>query len=81
MTQPTSGPADYLKLGTHNMQCAMCARKFKADELLKNWKGLWVCRADFETRHPQDFVKAGRPEQPVGETQYYPPSFVALPSD
>ncbi len=21
------------------------------------WDGLWVCREDFETRHPQDFVR------------------------
>lgn len=80
MTSPVNGRADYLKLGTHNMQCAMCARKFKADELHKNWKGFWVCSADFEPRHPQDFVR-GVVEKPAGETQYYAPSFVALPSD
>jgi len=80
VTSPVNGPADYLKLGSHNMHCAMCARKFKAEDLQKNWKGLWVCPADFEPRHPQDFARSVA-EKPPGETQYYGPSFVPLPSD
>lgn len=24
----------------------------------KRWDGLWVCPFDFETRHPQDFLRA-----------------------
>lgn len=37
--------------------CDICGFRFKSDELKKNYKGLMVCAADFETRHPQEFVR------------------------
>lgn len=37
--------------------CDSCGREFKASELRKRWDGLMVCSVDYETRHPQDFVR------------------------
>lgn len=31
--------------------------KFKASQLRRNWKNEMVCEQDFETRHPQDFLR------------------------
>lgn len=28
------------------------------DEMVKLWNGLWVHHSEFETRHPQEFVRA-----------------------
>lgn len=58
------GQADHLELGTWNAICDLCGRKFKAHQLRKNWKGQMVCERDFETRHPQDYVRA-RAERPA----------------
>jgi hypothetical protein len=37
--------------------CDRCGFQFPADQLIKDWQGLMVCHDDYETRHPQDFVK------------------------
>lgn len=37
--------------------CDRCGQKFQASELRLEWTGLRVCPKDFESRHPQDFVK------------------------
>jgi len=52
------GSRDYLKVGTWNVYCQVCAKKLKADEILKRWDGLFVCKGDFEHRHPQDFLRS-----------------------
>lgn len=48
---------EYLKLGDWNAVCDICGFRFKASQLRKNWKGEYVCRDDFELRHPQEFVR------------------------
>lgn len=48
----------YYKRGSWNAVCDVCGFEFKSDELRKNWKGLMVCREDYEQRHPQDFIRA-----------------------
>lgn len=53
----------YYKKGCWNAICDICGFKFKSDELRKNWKGLYVCKEDWEPRHPQDFLRA-RKESP-----------------
>lgn len=37
--------------------CDMCGFRFYASELKENWKGQRVCSKDFETRHPQEFIR------------------------
>ena len=59
--------------GAWKATCDVCGFEFYSDEVKKRWDGLIVCEKDFETRHPQDFVRAipdrqttpwSRPEQP-----------------
>lgn len=38
--------------------CDSCGRKVKASTLKLRWDGLRVCTKDWETRHPQDYVRA-----------------------
>lgn len=44
-------PGDFWRI------CDQCGFRYRASQTLKRWDGLIVCRADFETRHPQDFVR------------------------
>jgi hypothetical protein len=43
--------------GTWRAICDRCGFEFPSDQLIKDWQGLMVCHADYETRHPQDFVR------------------------
>lgn len=52
------GQADFYSDGDWNAECFRCGRKFKASMMRKNWQGFWTCPADWEPRHPQDFVKS-----------------------
>ena len=52
-----------LKLGDWNAICDVCGFKFKASDLQKRWDNLYVCKEDFEHRHPMDFFK-GHPDDP-----------------
>ncbi len=53
---------NFYKSGDWNAVCDICGFRFKASKLKKNWKGEMVCEADFELRHPQEFVRV-RPEK------------------
>ena len=66
--------ADYFALGDWNAICDRCGRKFKASRLRKDWQGFMVCERDWEPRHPQDFVRAGRPETSPPWTRSQPAS-------
>lgn len=50
-----SGPA--YRAGDFWRICDRCGFKYRASQTFKTWDGLYVCHADFETRHPQDFVR------------------------
>ena len=41
-----------------NVVCDVCSRKIKSRQARKRWDGFIVCPDDYETRHPQDFVRA-----------------------
>ena len=49
---------NYFKSGSWNITCDRCSKKTKADEIKKEWTGFLVCPSCYETRHPQDFVRA-----------------------
>lgn len=51
-------PRNYYVSGGWNVICDSCGKKIKASEAKQRWDGLIVCPADYETRQPQDFVKA-----------------------
>lgn len=56
-------------LGDHLMICDFTGRVILASEAKKTWNGLWVHHSVWETRHPQDFLRAKKekiaPEQPI----------------
>lgn len=58
MPRPPRGRADFLELGSWNVQCSMCGRKRKGGDVVQNWQGLWRCPEHNEPRQPQDFVRA-----------------------
>lgn len=86
MSYPAKGKADYLELGTYNASCYQCGRKFKANMLVRNWQGYYVCPPHNEPRQPQDFVRGVQdiqtppwtqpmpPDQFVGVTGTFPPT-------
>ncbi len=56
---------NWLKLGDYNAICDSCGRKFKASSLLKRWDGLFVCKDDYEIRHPQLSLRISGDKQTV----------------
>jgi hypothetical protein len=50
-------PGTYFKSGSHNILCDVCGGKFKFNQVQKNWQGLIVCKKDFETDHPQKYIR------------------------
>ncbi len=59
-------------LGNYNAICDRCGRKLKASELRLSWDGKRVCKEDFETRHPSDFVRANYNEDSLEWTRPEP---------
>lgn len=70
--------ADHFVLGDYNASCFECGRKFKASQLVKHWKGYYVCRDHWEPRHPQDFATAAPETDKPAWTQ--PEQDVFVPS-
>lgn len=60
--------------GDHWVLCDECGFKVRASETRKRWDGLRVCMADFETRHPQDYVRGKRDRQAVRNARPEPPN-------
>ena len=46
------------KRNSWNAICDVCGFEFKSNQLRERWDGFMVCRDDWETRHPQEFVRA-----------------------
>ena len=49
---------NYYTSGQWNLICDVCGRKIKSGKSRHRWDGFVVCEEDYETRHPQDFVRA-----------------------
>lgn len=60
---------DYFKKGEWNAICDRCGGKFKSSQLRKTWDGFYVCRDDYEPRHPQDFLRGVKDNQSVPWTR------------
>ncbi len=56
MTESYSNRSMYIP-GEFKRICDRCGFVYRASETFRTWDGLFVCEADFETRHPQDFVR------------------------
>ncbi len=53
------------KLGDWNAECDVCGFYFKASKLNKRWDGLFVCRKDYEKRHPSDLFRMPKEDTTV----------------
>jgi hypothetical protein len=49
--------ANYFKPRNWNVICEVCGIKIKSDDSLRRWDNKIVCKNDFETRHPADFLR------------------------
>lgn len=49
---------NYFKSGSWNCICMLCGVQFKAEDMLKRWDGMLVCKKDWEPRHSLDFLRA-----------------------
>jgi hypothetical protein len=61
--------------GDHLMICDECGLTYRKSEMSQRWDKAWVCKKDFDPRHPQEYVR-GRDEDisvPVArpETETY----------
>lgn len=65
--------------GDWNAICDICGFKFKASQLVENWKKQKVCKDDWEPMHPQLFLRPrkektavawARPDEVVTNTIY-----------
>ena len=56
---------NWLKLGDYNCICDSCGRKFKASTMRKRWDGMFVCKEDWEPKHPQLSLKVHGDKQTV----------------
>ena len=63
---------NYYKAGEWNVTCDVCSRKIKSGQARKRWDGFIVCPEDYETRHPQDFVRARQDKISVPFTRPIP---------
>lgn len=46
------------KSGDNWVECEVCGMDIYASDIKIMWNGAKVCAEDYETRHPQDFVRA-----------------------
>ena len=70
---PGYRPGDFWRI------CDRCGFQKRASETFKTWDGLYVCEADFETRHPQDFVRGRRDNQNVPDPRPETPDTIIGP--
>lgn len=58
--------------GDHWVICDCCGFKIRSSAARKRWDGLLVCQADWEPRHPQDFVRGQVDRQKVEDPRPEP---------
>lgn len=66
-------PGDFWRI------CDRCGGKFRASMTYRTWDGLFVCREDWETRHPQDFVRGRLDNQNVPNARPEPVNSIIGP--
>ena len=67
------GDRDYYKAGTYNAFCQRCGSKRKADEIKREWTGLYVCEHCFEFRNAQELIRPIADPKPPPWTAPRPP--------
>ncbi len=61
------GASDYLKPGAHNSICDRTGFKIKSTDIRKEWTGQSVRSQSWESRHPQDLIRAIPDRQDVAD--------------
>lgn len=51
--------------GEWNLVCDVCGFRFKSGKIKKRWDGLLVCKDDWETDHPQKYIRVREDGQSV----------------
>lgn len=51
--------------GQWKVACDVCGWRFPSSQIRKRWDGQLVCDADFETDHPQKYIRAVTDPKPV----------------
>lgn len=69
----TYRPGDYWVI------CDRSGRKVRSSDTVKEWNGLRVHRDEYETRHPQDFVRGRVDRQRVPDARPEPPDSIVGP--
>lgn len=46
------------RVGRYKMVCDISGLVYWDDEMVRNWDGAWVHHSKYESRQPQDFVRA-----------------------
>lgn len=75
------------RIGDANAICDVCGFKFKTHQLKLRWDGLWTCHADWEPRHPQDFLRARKESnnlpvvKPRPPDVFVPNNYTGVPTD
>lgn len=60
------------KKGSWNVICMVCGFKFKAEDVVKRWDGVYVCKEDHEFRHPGEFIRGVPDQKPLPFTSPEP---------
>lgn len=55
----------YYVPGQWNVLCDVCGFRFKSGKIKKRWDGLLVCKDDWETDHPQKYIRVREDGQSV----------------
>lgn len=59
--------------------CDRCGFEYPLNQLRKEWTGLRVCSADYDRRHPQEFVRGVPDNQTLHDPRPEPaPIFVVI---
>jgi hypothetical protein len=70
--------AYHVRPGDPKAICDVCGFTFNLSALRMNWKRQMVCRDDFETRHPQEYVRAVKDTQGVKPNMRPEPAVVYI---
>lgn len=70
---------NFFRAGSYYQICDVCGHKYHMEEMRKRWDGMIVCKDDFESRHPMDFLRVREDKQSVSNARPRPSdSFIVV---
>ena len=58
--------------GQWTCECPVCGFEYKSGDMRKRWDGQYVCKDDWEERHPLDYLKPNVREEGTVPFSYPP---------